>query len=291
MVSTLDFESSDPSSNLGRTYLFYSLIIVTPWRNGSASDSRSEGCVFESRRGHQVFVFKILFINTKWLRGATVARLTPDQKAACSNHVGVRNILSDGGMQRREDSQWSESTRNGKISVTNKLKQYIFSTAVLSPKQTQILWKVLRFQENNVASNEDWTHDLWFTRPTLCHWTMDHRTAADCSTTELYPQDWCWRCEVLRYTWQVNVAEAPVHSGAIESAQRRWYNGQHSCLPSSWSGFDSRPTQYFFYFWPPPTRRKTPFWHSQKYIQFLVSKKGFRHRELNPGHLGESQVS
>ena len=23
----------------------------TPWRNGSASDSRSEGCVFESRRG------------------------------------------------------------------------------------------------------------------------------------------------------------------------------------------------------------------------------------------------
>ena len=25
--------------------------IMTPWRNGSASDSRSEGCVFESRRG------------------------------------------------------------------------------------------------------------------------------------------------------------------------------------------------------------------------------------------------
>ena len=45
MVSTLDFESSDPSSNLGGTLT--------------------------------------------WLRGATVARLTPDQKAACSNHVGV----------------------------------------------------------------------------------------------------------------------------------------------------------------------------------------------------------
>ena len=28
---------------------------ATPWRNGSASDSRSEGCVFESRRGHQTF--------------------------------------------------------------------------------------------------------------------------------------------------------------------------------------------------------------------------------------------
>lgn len=26
-------------------------------------------------------------------RGATVARLTPDQKVACSNHVGVKNNL------------------------------------------------------------------------------------------------------------------------------------------------------------------------------------------------------
>ena len=50
MVSTLDFESSDPSSNLGRTSHN-----LTPWRNGSASDSRSEGCVFESRRGQKLF--------------------------------------------------------------------------------------------------------------------------------------------------------------------------------------------------------------------------------------------
>ena len=28
---------------------------VTPWRNGSASDSRSEGCVFKSRRGQDPF--------------------------------------------------------------------------------------------------------------------------------------------------------------------------------------------------------------------------------------------
>ena len=49
MVSTLDFESSDPSSNLGGT-----LNKLTPWRNGSASDSRSEGCVFESRRGQNL---------------------------------------------------------------------------------------------------------------------------------------------------------------------------------------------------------------------------------------------
>ena len=29
------------------------VIMVTPWRNGSASDSRSEGCVFKSRRGQK----------------------------------------------------------------------------------------------------------------------------------------------------------------------------------------------------------------------------------------------
>ena len=30
---------------------------LTPWRNGSASDSKSEGCVFESRRGQLIFCF------------------------------------------------------------------------------------------------------------------------------------------------------------------------------------------------------------------------------------------
>ena len=33
------------------------LLHMTSWRNGSASDSRSEGCVFESRRGQFVFLF------------------------------------------------------------------------------------------------------------------------------------------------------------------------------------------------------------------------------------------
>ena len=135
MVSTLDFESSDPSSNLGRTSHN-----LTPWRNGSASDSRSEGCVFESRRGQNIFgIFRMFFVHS---------------------------------------------------------------------------WKKI-----DCASNEDWTHDLWFTRPTLCHWAIEayvytwgklclercsvpwhknvqgthgfepwtYRTAADCSTTELYP--------------------------------------------------------------------------------------------------------
>ena len=29
--------------------------VMAAWRNGSASDSRSEGCVFKSRRGHKTF--------------------------------------------------------------------------------------------------------------------------------------------------------------------------------------------------------------------------------------------
>lgn len=33
-------------------------------------------------------------------RGATVARLTPDQKVACSNHVGIRIFFAD---QRSKD--------------------------------------------------------------------------------------------------------------------------------------------------------------------------------------------
>ena len=33
--------------------------VVTLWRNGSASDSRSEGCVFESRQGHLFFLSQI----------------------------------------------------------------------------------------------------------------------------------------------------------------------------------------------------------------------------------------
>ena len=32
---------------------------------------------------------ELVGLGTRRLRGATVARLTPDQKVACSNHVGV----------------------------------------------------------------------------------------------------------------------------------------------------------------------------------------------------------
>ena len=80
-----------------------------------------------------------------WLRGATVARLTPDQKAACSNHVGV-------------------------------IKLFCFPTPSKLLKgggpTKNIYLACLRLQKS-FASNEDWTHDLWFTRPTLCHWAIE----------------------------------------------------------------------------------------------------------------------
>ncbi len=36
---------------------------VTLWRNGSASDSRSEGCVFKSRQGHLIFNFVLVQVD------------------------------------------------------------------------------------------------------------------------------------------------------------------------------------------------------------------------------------
>ena len=60
--------------------------------------------VWAEQLGHVFFLFKILFLTTVWLRGATVARLTPDQKATCSNRVGIKYILSYGGFLSRTDS-------------------------------------------------------------------------------------------------------------------------------------------------------------------------------------------
>ena len=47
-----------------------------------------------SSRIHLEQILKVCSSFHNWLRGATVARLTPDQKAACSNHVGVIKFLS-----------------------------------------------------------------------------------------------------------------------------------------------------------------------------------------------------
>ena len=38
-------------------------------------------------------IFVHFLVKARGLRGATVARLTPDQKVACSNHVGVKTFF------------------------------------------------------------------------------------------------------------------------------------------------------------------------------------------------------
>ena len=59
--SMLTFEVIMTKTMIGRCRdppLYWNLI-RTPWRNGSASDSRSEGCVFESRRGQTFKLSKV----------------------------------------------------------------------------------------------------------------------------------------------------------------------------------------------------------------------------------------
>ena len=46
----------------------------TPWRNGSASDSRSEGCVFESRRGQNYSFWKPLVRQCSFLGTGVVVK-------------------------------------------------------------------------------------------------------------------------------------------------------------------------------------------------------------------------
>ena len=78
------------------------------WRNGSASVSSSEGCVFKSHLGQlfyqflRVDAFDIISLLYLCMQGnvnmrpggAMVARLSPVQKVACSNHIWVNYFIS-----------------------------------------------------------------------------------------------------------------------------------------------------------------------------------------------------
>ena len=78
---------------------------MTPWRNVSGSDSRSEGCMFKSRRGHcfspsnllfdEFFTLELILTSLSTTGNATVAkwlrRLTRNQilfGSAGSNPAG-----------------------------------------------------------------------------------------------------------------------------------------------------------------------------------------------------------
>ena len=77
-----DWDISSPTclrSSLSDWHAMFGSIIITtkyyptPWRNGSASDSRSEGCVFKSRRG-QCFTHRKL--NSLYVNHATSPHFT-----------------------------------------------------------------------------------------------------------------------------------------------------------------------------------------------------------------------
>ena len=54
MVMLINYFHTICGGSIRRGYKIFKFVPhfhVTPWRNGSASDSRSEGCVFKSRRG------------------------------------------------------------------------------------------------------------------------------------------------------------------------------------------------------------------------------------------------
>ena len=93
-------------SKFCKQFVYMSLGNLTLWRNDTSSASRSEFCVFEFHGGQQLFIFTLLVtlkisINNSytlpvsiWPCGAMVARLAPDQKVTCSNHVEVKSFSS-----------------------------------------------------------------------------------------------------------------------------------------------------------------------------------------------------
>ena len=54
---------------------------------------------------------------------------------------------------------------------------------------------------------------------------------------------------VRKRTWKGNILSTNCSKFNFVSlcpyVRRQWYSGEHSCLPSSWPGFDSRPTHHF----------------------------------------------
>ena len=70
---------------------------MTPWRNGSASDSRSEGCVFESRRGQNcncVAMFLPILI------------VSPTYNSMFDNSTFIELNFEAGGLIFLRNDQW-----------------------------------------------------------------------------------------------------------------------------------------------------------------------------------------
>ena len=155
MVSTLDFESSDPSSNLGRT----------------------------------CHVF--LDVNLYWLRGATVARLTPDQKAACSNHVGVKIFFPQSDCDtfvQKVCLQWGLNSWP-LVYKTNALPLSYRGPRCVGDKM----------QQNCLGDTRIWTMDLSDCSRLLYHWAISPRPMLEVWSAQIHVAGECgWGTCALR---------------------------------------------------------------------------------------------
>ena len=91
-----------------------------------------------------------------------------------------------------------------------------------------------------------WTMDLSDCSRLLYHWAISPYVENIVSSEERQVGVTCQNCQSPLAVETKSKCHHYRSTNCIsEHLKRRWYNGQHSCLPSSWSGFDSRPTQCF----------------------------------------------
>ena len=91
-----------------------------------------------------------------------------------------------------------------------------------------------------------WTMDLSDCSRLLYHWAISPYDENNVSSEERQVGVTCQNCQSpLAVVTKSKCHHYRIINCIPEHLKRRWYNGQHSCLPSSWSGFDSRPTQCF----------------------------------------------
>ena len=114
-------------------------------------------------------------------------------------------------------------------------------TSMFDTKKHTNVWRKIFIGDTRI-----WTMDLSDCSRLLYHWAISPYVENIVSSEERQVGVTCQNCQS---PLAVETKSKCHHYRSIncisEHLKRRWYNGQHSCLPSSWSGFDSRPTQCF----------------------------------------------